>query len=313
MWSHLLERLRVARVRASFRAAADGAAPPFPGASFRGALGRALRQAACATGMPSCVGCPLTARCAYGYLFETHVPAASARMRLYPYAPHPMVLRPPPAIEAWREGDEVDLEVILFGRGIDYLPYLLYALGEMGRAGVGPERVPLEIRSADLLGPNARRIYDGATLAAGDCARPARAHLSGPPRADERLVFLSPARVQYRGEPARDLPAHVLARALARRLASLAYFHEGIEIEADFRALLERARAVPTRSSRLAWREQYRASARQGRPHPLGGAVGEVTYADVPPEIGTLFALGELTHVGKGTSFGLGRYERRAA
>jgi CRISPR/Cas system endoribonuclease Cas6 (RAMP superfamily) len=45
----------------------------------------------------------------------------------------------------------------------------------------------------------------------------------------------------------------------------------------------------------------------------LGGLTGEVEYADVPGDLAALLALGELTHVGKATVFGFGRYERRAA
>ncbi len=43
----------------------------------------------------------------------------------------------------------------------------------------------------------------------------------------------------------------------------------------------------------------------------MGGFVGEVTFAgNIGPFI-PLIKVGEILHVGKGTSFGLGRYEIR--
>jgi hypothetical protein len=213
----------------------------------------------------------------------------------------------------WREGANLLLEVILFGRGTDYLPFVLYALQEMGREGVGPERTPLLLRSADLLSQRPRRIYEGLSLAPGPYASPASLLVAGGAEGDLRLSFVTPTRIVFGGELARDLPLHVVARALLRRVSSLAHFHEGIELDLDFAGLVERASRVPTRAARLSWVDEHRHSARQGRAQTLGGAIGEVDYAGVPAEIGDLLALGELCHVGKATAFGFGRLERRAA
>lgn len=313
MLDEMLFKFRVARVAATLEVGADGRAPVFPGAAFRGALGRALRRVSCSTGYPSCHGCPLTARCAYGYLFETHVPQSAARMRLYPFAPHPMVLRPPDDCAEWRAGDLVHLELLLFGRGIDYLPFVLYALGVAGEDGIGPDRVPLRLVRADLVGASPRPLYDGATLAPGPYGVPLGREVARSAAGDVRLALLAPVRIVHEGNLARELPLHVLARALLRRAASLAYFHEGLTLDLDFAGIIERARSVPVRDARLSWRDQRRHSARQGRAQVLGGAVGDVTYVGVPADIAELLSLGELTHVGKGTAFGLGRYERRAA
>jgi hypothetical protein len=312
-WDLLFRRFRVARVGVRLRALGDGPAPPFPGAALRGSFGRALRRAACATGAPSCEGCPLAARCAYGYLFETPVPAESVRMRRYPYAPHPMVLRPPAAVPSWRAGDAVDLELVLFGRGIDYLPFALYALGEMAREGLGPARVPLHLERADLLGARPVPLYDGATLAPGPHGRAVADEVDGARGGEMALAFVSPTRIVFGGAPARELPFHVVVRSLLRRVSSLAYFHEGVHLDLDFADLVARAARVPLCDARLRWVDQRRHSARQGRPLVMGGAVGEVRYGEVPDDLAPLVALGALTHVGKGTAFGMGQYQRRVA
>jgi hypothetical protein len=311
MWDELLRTFRAARLLVTFEVQRDGPAPEFPGAAFRGAFGRALRAATCATGYATCTGCPLTARCGYGYLFETHVPETSLRMRRYPFAPHPFVLRPPPASAEWKSGATLSLEIVLFGRGADYLPFVLFALGAMGADGVGPARIPLRLVAADLDGQPRRRIYDGDALAPGPYGIPAAELVRTEPASDLTLRFVSPARIVHGGVLARELPLHIVVRSLLRRVTSLAYFHERLDLDVDFVEMIERAERVPARSAALSWVDQRRHSARQGRAQTLGGAVGEVTYTGVPHELATLLAVGELTHVGKGTAFGLGRYERR--
>ena len=74
------------------------------------------------------------------------------------------------------------------------------------------------------------------------------------------------------------------------------------------RELIQAAASVGVRESRLRWRDWRRFSTRQKAEMKLGGLVGEVTYeGELAPFLPFLRA-GELTHVGKGTSFGLGRY-----
>src|SRR5207245_1581966 len=154
-----------------------------------------------------------------------------------------------------------------------YLPFVLYALGMLGEDGVGPDRVPLRLMSADLLGARRRRVYDGDVLAPPPYATPAAEHVAPACGGDVSLELLSPARIVYEGELARELPLHVVARSLLRRVTSLAYFHDDLALDLDAKGLIDIAAAVPTRETRLGWVDQRRHSARQGRTHVLGGAV----------------------------------------
>ena len=71
------------------------------------------------------------------------------------------------------------------------------------------------------------------------------------------------------------------------------------------------AQSVRTVDSRLEWREWDRYSARQDQRVPMGGFVGHVGYAGDPARFSPWLALGEWVHVGKGATFGLGRYRMR--
>jgi len=102
-------------------------------------------------------------------------------------------------------------------------------------------------------------------------------------------------------------------RVLLRRLSNLAYFHCGTELNLDFRGLIAAAEQIETVTSDLRWYDWERYSARQDVRMKLGGFVGRVTYrGDLQPFL-PLLRLGEVVHIGKGTSFGLGKYVLEAA
>ena len=122
------------------------------------------------------------------------------------------------------------------------------------------------------------------------------------------LDFVTPTRVVHAEALTPEPDFHVLIRVLLRRLSNLAYFHCGTELNLDFRGLITAAEQVETVSSDLRWHDWERYSARQDTRMKLGGVVGRVTYQGNFQPFLPLLQLGEIVHVGKGTSFGLGKY-----
>ena len=325
MWDDILFRLRAVRVAVSFEAAGAGAAPSFAGAAWRGAMGAALRGAACTTGAPTCDGCPIAADCDYGYVFETPVPEGARRLRMYPHAPHPFVLRvlsPTDeegcAPEVYEEGQRTDLEIVLFGRGAESLPAMVDALARAGERGIGPDRVPMRLLSARGTSSSGRGLSVEAGLVAeetGFWVAPGAPSLAALPEAaplaeliarealalrgpaDVTLNFHSPARVVHAGALAKSLPLHVVVRSLLRRVSAIAHFHAGVDADVDFAGLIRRATQVETVHEALSWRDQWRRSARQEAAHALGGLVGQARYARVPRELVLLFVQLEVHRV----------------
>lgn len=85
--------------------------------------------------------------------------------------------------------------------------------------------------------------------------------------------------------------------------------HCGAELDLDFRGLIAAAEEVETVTSDLRWYDWERYSVRQDTRMKLGGVVGRGTYKGDLQSFLPLLHLGEVVHVGKGTSFGLGKYE----
>ena len=117
-----------------------GRLPPFIGPALRGALGHALRLAACpmqcqpaqaGDGAPDCLH---GAVCAYATLFDPpHAPGTSAPAR-------PFVLLPPPIDPAGtRLGPDAPLQfgLRLFGPAVRHVPGVIAAVARLGRLGLG--------------------------------------------------------------------------------------------------------------------------------------------------------------------------------
>jgi CRISPR/Cas system endoribonuclease Cas6 (RAMP superfamily) len=77
----------------------------------------------------------------------------------------------------------------------------------------------------------------------------------------------------------------------------------------DFKSLIEKSQSIRVKKENLSWFDWERYSARQDTRMKMGGFVGSITFeGDFEPFLPFLL-LGEQIHVGKGTSFGLGKYE----
>jgi CRISPR/Cas system endoribonuclease Cas6 (RAMP superfamily) len=72
---------------------------------------------------------------------------------------------------------------------------------------------------------------------------------------------------------------------------------------------IDAASALQVTATRLTWRDLSRYSNRQQRKTPLGGFTGTLhLQGDLTP-FARLLRTAEILHVGKGTTFGLGRFQ----
>lgn len=123
------------------------------------------------------------------------------------------------------------------------------------------------------------------------------------------ISLLTPLRLRFDGHITDKIEFHVLIRNLLRRISSLSYFHCGEKFEADFKGLIEKAKGVRLLKGDIHWFDWKRYSTRQEEWMSLGGVIGTVSYEGDLSDFMQLLRLGEYVHVGKGTSFGLGKYE----
>jgi len=287
--------------------------PPYKGSTLRGGFGAAFRRIVCVIRDKECADCLLKGKCVYSYIFETPPPANTAVMRKYEAAPHPFVIEPPfERKRVYRPGEELLFGLVLIGRAIDYLPYFIYTFDELGRTGIGKGRGKFELRS---VASDGKSVYDSTskTLSQVNALElPLDAKVSrGRKKTRLTLSFLTPTRIFYSGGLTLDIEFHTIIRNLLRRISLLSYFHGNSNaIPAfDFKGTIEKAKAVETVDKSLRRYDWERYSSRQEQRINMGGFVGEITFeGDLRPFM-PLIEAGEVLHVGKGTAFGLGRYE----
>ncbi|MCR4320550.1 MAG: CRISPR system precrRNA processing endoribonuclease RAMP protein Cas6 [Candidatus Brocadiaceae bacterium] len=123
------------------------------------------------------------------------------------------------------------------------------------------------------------------------------------------ISLLTPLRLRFDGHITDKIEFHVLIRNLLRRISSLSYFHCGEKFQVDFKGLIENAKEVKLLKGDIHWYDWKRYSTRQEEWMSLGGVTGTVSYEGDISDFMLLLRLGEYVHVGKGTSFGLGKYK----
>lgn len=122
------------------------------------------------------------------------------------------------------------------------------------------------------------------------------------------VTFDTPTRFIRQGELCREPRFDLLVGNLLRRLENLVRFHCGGEGDWVYGSLLEDAPGVELVADETRWHDWERYSNRQDRRMKLGGLVGRVAYRGRLEPFLPLLALGGWVNVGKGTTFGLGRY-----
>ena len=155
-----------------------------------------------------------------------------------------------------------------------------------------------------------KEIYDGQKKVLSNSFRPLT--ILDLPLIHSDLItihYLTPTRITYEGQLHTAPEFHVIIRNLLRRLSNLAYFHCGGEFTLDFKGIIEKSKEIETRDGDVHWHDWERYSARQDTRMKMGGFIGKVEYRGQLAEFLPLLRLGERLHVGKGTGFGLGRYE----
>lgn len=298
-----------------FYFATDGAArlPKFPGSAWRGALGHALKKTVCVVRDTPCGRCLLKNACAYSVVFETPPPANSEKMRKYTAAPHPFVLQFP--VTASASGSAYALDVILFGHGQRYLPYIVHALQTAGNDGIGGHRQIFRLQKIDDISQEGlgETLYQNGELKSSQPATlPAIPAMPG----WIEITFHTPLRIKQDSKnlTAREFNFAAFFGTLLRRISMISYFHTDTPLETDFAALTAHARTVQFAAQQLKWHDWTRYSSRQQTEMNMGGLVGSVQL-DMQglEDFWPYLWLGQWTHAGKGTSMGMGAYTIESA
>ncbi len=253
----------------------------------------------------------------------------------------PLIIEPPLTTkEDFVPGDCFEMNLVLIGRAIEYLPFLLLTFIEIGKSGIG-KRIHLtdkgrkkggtftvdEVRDT-ISGGKVFSPKDGGQMF--DNYKPLdwqRVSGTGGAQPDNlTLRFLTPVRIKENKKLLNKFNGFgQFISHLYWRLILLAYFYSNpweisderfLELGWDVSRLREEFCGQADKDVKLEispqsnkWREFRRWSNRRNDEMLLGGFVGDMKLSgNLAPYLPLLY-LGEFIHLGKQTTFGLGQYE----
>ncbi|HTP66915.1 MAG TPA: CRISPR system precrRNA processing endoribonuclease RAMP protein Cas6 [Geobacteraceae bacterium] len=256
-------------------------------------------------GRLQCVPCKKRDDCPYHMSFSQSLSADPAALRRYQKPSLPFVfditLLPPVP----NSGSLVELGLTIAGLAVNHpREYIAAAEGMLQSPGLRRKvrASLLKIESSGYDGTRSVIMESGGAVGTGYLQTLSLQGLQevGILSTDAvSLTIITPMRLMTEGRPLREFSFSPFVRALFRRLSSLVYYYGGEEPELDYKWLAEQSRMVECVTANFRWVEWG---------SRWSGLIGEGTFAGNLSEYLPFLQAGEYLHVGKGASFGLGRF-----
>lgn len=302
----------------------EGTLSVFKGSALRGAFGHALKRAVCTVREKECSLCILNSQCLFAKFYMEQKESGNEKT---PSIPHPYIIEPPKNPKrVYAKGEEFSFSLILFGSIYEKLPFMVYAFELMGSKGIGRanteefKNTPFEIIGIQADHVQGKpQIYDTAKKQLSGIPKPSVLEFpffdfadkaDNTPKNQELTVFLeTPLRYKADNVFHSELDFEALFRLMARRAGVVFKNFGDKEPETDYGALFQKAKNIKTVQSNIVWKDQNRYSARQRQALKIGGLHGQITFQGDFTDFISLLDMATLLHLGKQTSFGLGKIQ----
>lgn len=294
--------------------------PRIKGSMLRGAFGHALKHTVCVMkSRQTCLDCMLRAQCVYTRIFETFIEGEPPPfLKGLQTAPNPFIIDAFDLKTEFKAGDKFAFTMTLPGKTCELYPYIIFSVAAMAESGLAAARHPFHLqqvywyrRPVDDISshsPDERLLYTGETQCLCETAVPAIQPPDGPLDSPLTLRFLTPTRLKFGDKYDMNFNFRMLAFKMLRRVLELAHFHAPSSgLDWEFNHYLAQANDVRITRRNLTWEDWRRYSNRQKREMEMGGFIGDIQLQGDLQPFAKLIRLSELLHIGKGTSFGMGK------
>ncbi|MDE5833090.1 MAG: CRISPR system precrRNA processing endoribonuclease RAMP protein Cas6, partial [Desulfovibrio sp.] len=210
-------------------------------------------------------------------------------------------------------GERFGFGLKLFSYALEYLPFFVQAIRAAGEKGMGRFDPPGKF-ALDKVECEGESLYDAEN---DNLTIPAPRVLWPLPAVAEKfgdkiaIRLATPLRHKSENRFSAKLEFVDLFHLVLRRLRALALLDgEDFRLERDlYERLREKAFAIRAMKDDLSWRDWTRYSSRQDAAMRFGGLMGSVEYEGDLAPFANFLRFAEIAHLGKQTSFGLGRLE----
>lgn len=237
--------------------------------------------------------------------FSQDLSADPAALKRFQKPSLPFVFQIPLLPPSPNEGRTVELGLVLAGSALNFVSVYVAALEGMFRSPGLRRGVPVSLIKAESAGYGGNRnlvMSPGQGVATELLATLSLQGLRESSLLPPDLVtvnIVTPMRIMAEGRPLRELSFSPFIRALFRRVSAMAYYYGGSEAGLDYKWLAEQSRLVKCAAAGLQWVEWG---------GNRSGLVGRVTFTGDLTEYHPFLLAGEYLNVGKGATFGLGRF-----
>ena len=207
----------------------------------------------------------------------------------------------------YKKGSRFEFSLILFGDSIAFFNTYLQAFYHLGMAGLGKDKSRFRIR--EVYNTKNQRIVSDNNV---DMSRYQINFLSdyinfrkGELKQESgtwQLIFVTPLSMKYQQEYMERFYSEALVKGAARRVQMLDYY---IGTEAEIPQFAEYPQ-ITGQNMKKQYIKRY--SSTQDSHMTLQGIIGSLTFDIIPEQCLDYLIAGEVTHIGKNTSFGFGKY-----
>lgn len=277
---------------------------------LRSMFGKNLRSMCCISKRTVCSECQFCRTCVYAFLFETILVQENSILPGRNRGSHPFSLSSKKQFKNSRNLDEYSFMITLFGKAVDYLPYIYVAFVRSGQNGFFKNRTQFEIERVFVHGknilidenhldldfksdewkfgfeksnPNAENEKQ-RVIARSDATKQSQKNLltneiasySTRNNGDVSKILInlkSPLRFKVKGKYTADFSAEDFMNCLFRRAKTLCSLYGEIS-EAEKNLWKISADGIQITERNLRWAEERHYSARQKTAMRLGGVSG---------------------------------------
>jgi len=201
---------------------------------------------------------------------------------------------------------EYDFTMTLFGKAVDYLPYIYAAFVRAGESGIFKNRTRFSVVDMSVGGKSILTGEEGIEPNVEAKEFSFKADGSGEKHGEVLVELKSPLRFKVGGKYSSEFSSSDFFSALYRRAATLLKMYGAIDAELE--RLPKSLLAIDARN--LRWKKLDHYSARQKKLVILSGAVGTFSLSgEFSCMEKNLLEFGRIANAGKNTNFGLGQMD----
>ncbi|MEN8907559.1 MAG: CRISPR system precrRNA processing endoribonuclease RAMP protein Cas6 [Clostridiales bacterium] len=279
----------------------------FEGSMFRGGFGYIFKDIVCSNKSDDCVICSDVTNCPYAKLFRGIIKEDEKFKSATINMPVPFVISMPfQGKDEIKINETFSLEVNLIGKAIDYLQYFIYCFDNLGKRGVGKSKGKYGMISVEC--KDSRDIIYIDNLLIEENIKVMNFDDDYKGKSKAIINFITPVRIIEKGHFRRDIDFEVILKNILRRIELISYFHCDKKLEIDYDNLLDEVRNIEIEDRNLTLFNWSRFASNKNNVN-MSGYRGYMKGIGVFKSIIPYFNMGEIVYVGKGCSFGMGKYK----